>query len=257
MIMADGEWLIKGRAKGKAWQPKDDEVFDAEPTVKECLEDILEAIKCRPVDTCKEVIEGPLCGLRVKALKNDDGLFIPVEYNPETKTFEEIDLMANTLGIPAPENKNTSCIYERVAVSVCAPTEEVVLAPADILALITGEVFNDAAATAVDIAAVEQDLINAEVQGFPCNSVVKHEDGAFTVLTAEACVDSASGDTFNLQQGGSAILGDSRPNDDRPIVIDETVTVPVGSAVRLCFDVKLYLDAAGAPVASIYAASGK
>lgn len=253
--MAD-EWDdTKQATKQGEW---DDVKGDVKPPpvtlddIKECLDQLIELEECKEKPTGFEIISGPRCGLPVFLKKGEC-----VVFNPETKTFESLELMAGELlGIPAPADKNLTCDYERVAASVCNPGEaDLVLAPADIIALIAGEAFNDAAATAVDIAAAEQDLIGATVTGFACNSKVKHGEELFTVTTAEVCVQSASGDLMNLQQGGQQPLGDTYASDDTPVVIDESVVIPAGSAARFCFDVKLYLDANGAPVASPYASA--
>ncbi len=213
---------------------KDDE--SSEPS-SACCEELLEHFKCEPKPTGWVITDGPLCGLPVYYIEKTDEC---VTFNPLTKDYEEIDTMANTIGTPAPADKGINCYWELVQASVCAVDAEVSLAPADILALVAGEAFNTAGEpVAVDITADDQELVWADVSGFPCDSKVKHADGDFIVTTAEACVQSVNGDMFNLAQGGNAVLGDSQVGDEAPIAIDETVVVPVGSAVRFCFKVKL------------------
>jgi len=220
------DWKPKNKS---GWFKKNDSCCENDPVEPPATGE------CCPIwPTGTEVIEGPLCGQTVFYL---DGKC--VTFNVDTKTYEEVDEVANTIGTPAPANKGENCYFELVQASICAVDAEVVLDPAAMLALVTGEVFADPNVTAVDLADPAQELIWADVSGFPCDSVVKHAEGDFVVKTAEACVESVSGDLFNLAQGGNAVLGDSQMTGNKPITIDETLTVPLGSAVRICFKVKL------------------
>jgi hypothetical protein len=220
-----------------------------------CCEELLNAIQqLGLVEIDCEVLCGPQFGVQLYSHPINGGCLY---FNPDTKSFEELDIVSNEMGKPAStlddptQIAGVSCFWENVTTSVCndSATEDLTLTADDILALVTGEVFNNEGATPVDLTADGQTLLSATVNSWLQNSIVKKEDGDFNVTSAGACAVSVNGERFNLQSGGSHPLGDSHASmPNQPIVIDESVVIPCGSAVRFCFLVRYCEFEDGSPV---------
>ena len=105
----------------------------------------------------------------------------------------------------------------------------------------SGETFNSDDVP-VNLNDPDQSLFFAEVSSYFCDSTLKGagpEGEDYTIFSDQACVLNANGDViFQLFQGGSYVLGDSDNDPETPVVIDESVVWPCGSAgvycIRIC-----------------------
>lgn len=168
-------------------------------------------------------------------------------FNLETKCFEEILVSKTQLGSAPAAGKGVRKFVATIRERICNDTAAVIDLTRDQLVAViatAAETFPDPAGTAVDIATAGHVLTDMNVTGYPCPFGVKKDDGTtFMTSTAEACLVDESGDRLNLAQNGSSPAGDMAHSPVPHMIVDNSVSIPVGSAVEVCASVCLYLDA--------------